>query len=296
MPSRISVDPSGGYWLPELAIDVANLNYKYPDGTWALRNVSLKVYAGESVLLLGISGVGKSTLLMNLNGLLTPTKGTIHIFGKKVIDKNLKEIRRRVGFVFQNPENQLFCPTLWDDVAFGPINMGLPSQEVEKRVDWALKLVGLKAYAEKPPHHLSFGEKRRAAIATILSMEPDILLLDEPTANLDPKSVENIINILRDISSKGKTIIIATHDVNILPQITDRTIIMYKGKIKAVGPTTEILSDVATLEKYGLKLPLVGQLFHNLESNHKLPLYGGLPITIGSAEERILELLGRNKK
>ncbi len=282
--------------MSELAVDVSNLNYKYPDGTWALRNVSLKVYAGESVLLLGISGVGKSTLLMNLNGLLTPTEGTIHIFGKKVIEKNLREIRRRVGFVFQNPENQLFCPTLWDDVAFGPINMGLSQEEVEERVDWALKLVGLKAYAEKPPHHLSFGEKRRAAIATILSMEPDILLLDEPTANLDPKGVENIISILRDISSKGKTIIIATHDVNILPQITDRTVIMYNGKIKAVGRTAEILSDIATLEKYGLKLPLVGQLFHNLESNHKLPLYGGLPITIGSAEEKILELLGRNKK
>ncbi|MEX2752600.1 MAG: energy-coupling factor ABC transporter ATP-binding protein [Candidatus Freyarchaeota archaeon] len=282
--------------MSELAVDVAKLNYKYPDGTWALRDVSLKVYAGESVLLLGISGVGKSTLLMNLNGLLTPTKGTIHVFGKKVLEKNLREIRRRVGFVFQNPENQLFCPTLWDDVAFGPINLGLSQEEVEERVDWALKLVGLKAYAEKPPHHLSFGEKRRAAIATILSMEPDILLLDEPTANLDPKSVENIISILRDMSLKGKTIIIATHDVNILPQITDRTMIMYNGKIKAVGPTSEILSDIAILEKYGLKLPTVGQLFHNLESKHKLPLYGSLPITIGSAEEKILELLGRNKK
>lgn len=282
--------------MPELAVDVVNLKYKYPDGTWALRDVNLKVYAGESVLLLGISGVGKSTLLMNLNGLLTPTEGTIHIFGKKVIEKNVREIRRRVGFVFQNPENQLFCPTLWDDVAFGPINMGLSQEEVEERVDWALKLVGLKAYAKKSPHHLSFGEKRRAAIATILSMEPDILLLDEPTANLDPKSVENIISILRDISSKGKTIIIATHDVNILPQITNRTMIMYKGKIKATGPTSEILSDIATLEKYGLKLPIVGQLFHNLESNHNLPLCGGLPITIGSAEDKILELLGRNKK
>lgn len=282
--------------MSELAVDVENLDYKYPDGTWALRDVSFKVHTGESILLLGKSGVGKSTLLMNLNGLLTPTKGAIHIFGKKVVEKNLRDIRRRVGFVFQNPENQLFCPTLWDDVAFGPINLGFPQEEVEERVEKALKLVGLEEYAEKPPHHLSFGEKRRAALATILSMEPDILLLDEPTANLDPKSVENIISILKELSSKGKTIIIATHDVDTLPQITDRTMIMYNGEIKVVGSTIEVLQDFATLERCGLKLPIIGQLFHNLKSNHNLPLFGSLPITISSAEQKIVELLNRNEK
>ncbi len=282
--------------MSELAVNVKNLKYKYPDESWALNDVSLEVSVGEAILLLGISGVGKSTLLMNLNGLLTPTEGTIHIFGKKVIEKNLKEIRRRVGFVFQNPENQLFCPTLWDDIAFGPVNLGFSQEEVEERVEKALKLVGLITHAEKPPHHLSFGEKRRAAIATILSMEPDILLLDEPTANLDPRSVENIIKILEDISSKGKTIIIATHDVNTLPKITDRTIIMYNGKIKAMGPTKEILSDHGLLEKYGLKLPIIGQLFHKLESDHKLSIDSSLPITISSAEQKLIELINKNKK
>lgn len=281
--------------MSELAVNVKNLKYKYPDESWALKDVSLEVSVGESILLLGISGVGKSTLLMNLNGLLTPTEGTVQIFGKKVVEKNLKEIRRRVGFVFQNPENQLFCPTLWDDVAFGPVNLGFPPEQVEERVEKALKLVGLTTYAEKAPHHLSFGEKRRAAIATILSMEPEILLLDEPTANLDPRSVENIIKILRDISSKGKTIIIATHDVNTLPQITDRTIIMYNGKIKAKGHTKELLANYEILEKYGLKLPIIGQLFHKLESDHKLSFDTSLPITINSAEQKIMELINRNK-
>jgi cobalt/nickel transport system ATP-binding protein len=282
--------------LSELAVDVKNLHYKYPDGTTALREVNLEVSAGESLLILGVSGVGKSTLLMNLNGLITPTKGTIHIFGKKVVEKNLKEIRRRVGFLFQNPENQLFCPTLWDDVAFGPLNLGLSRETVEERVEKSLKLVGLTSYAEKAPHHLSFGEKRRAAIATILSMEPDILLLDEPTANLDPKNVENIIKILKRLYSEGKTLIIATHDVNILPQITERTIIMYKGEIKATGFTKELLSDYKVLEKFGLKLPIVGQLFHNLESDYNLSLDDQLPISVSSAEQKIVEFIGKNRK
>lgn len=282
--------------MSEFAIDVKNLDYKYPDDTPALREVNLEVSTGESLLILGVSGVGKSTLLMNLNGLITPTKGTIHIFGKKVIEKNLKEIRRRVGFLFQNPENQLFCPTLWDDVAFGPLNLGLSRENVEERVEKSLKLVGLTSYAEKAPHHLSFGEKRRAAIATILSMEPDILLLDEPTANLDPKNVENIIKILKRLYSEGKTLIIATHDVNVLPQITERTIIMYKGEIKATGLTKELLSDHDILEKFGLRLPIVGQLFHSLKSDYSVSLDGRLPITVSSAEQKLVEFISKNIK
>lgn len=282
--------------MSEFAIDVKNLDYKYPDDTPALREVNLEVSTGESLLILGVSGVGKSTLLMNLNGLITPTKGTIHIFGKKVIEKNLKEIRRRVGFLFQNPENQLFCPTLWDDVAFGPLNLGLSRENVEERVEKSLKLVGLTSYAEKAPHHLSFGEKRRAAIATILSMEPDILLLDEPTANLDPKNMENIIKILKRLYSEGKTLIIATHDVNVLPQITERTIIMYKGEIKATGLTKELLSDHDILEKFGLRLPIVGQLFHSLKSDYSVSLDGRLPITVSSAEQKLVEFISKNIK
>jgi cobalt/nickel transport system ATP-binding protein len=282
--------------LSELAIDVKNLNYKYPDETWALKDINLEVSSGESILLLGISGVGKSTLLMTLNGLFTPTKGTIHIFGKKVIEKNLKDIRQMVGFVFQNPENQLFCPTLWNDVAFGPENLGFSKEEVEERVEKALKLVGLTDYAEKAPHHMSFGQKRKAAIATILSMDPDILLLDEPTANLDPKSVDNIIKILKDLSSKGKTIIIATHDVNILPQITDRTVIMYNGEIKATGPTKNLLSDYEVLKKYGLELPIIGQFFHKLESDLNFSFDGKLPITISSAEKKIKKLINETEQ
>ncbi|MEM3587093.1 MAG: ATP-binding cassette domain-containing protein [Candidatus Jordarchaeaceae archaeon] len=282
--------------MSELAIDVKNLDYKYPDETLALRNVNLEVSAGESILLLGVSGVGKSTLLMNITGLLTPTMGTIHVFGKRVIEKNIKEIRRRVGFLFQNPENQLFCPTLWDDVAFGPLNLGLSRETVEERVEEALRLVGLTNYSEKAPHHLSFGEKRRAAIATILSMDPDILLLDEPTANLDPKNVENVIKIFKRLHSEGKTLIIATHDVNFLPQITERTVIMYNGEIKATGQTNELLSDYKVLEKFGLKLPLVGQLFHNLESEYKLSLDDRLPITVSSAEQKLLEFIDKNRR
>jgi cobalt/nickel transport system ATP-binding protein len=243
-------------------VEVKDLQYSYPDGTHALRGVSFKVFRGESVALLGPNGAGKSTLFLHLNGLLTPPKGSVTIVGRDASEKdNLKFIRSKVGMVFQNPDDQLFQSTLWDEVAFGPLNLGLSKNSIVRRVNSALKTVGLSGLEKKAPHHLSLGQKRRATIATVLAMDPEILVLDEPTANLDPKAVGATIELLNRLNVNGKTIIAATHDVSVLPLIADRCFIMSDGKITSEGPMEEILSNQDILEKANLSPPSLTRLF-----------------------------------
>jgi cobalt/nickel transport system ATP-binding protein len=203
----------------EPAICIRDLSYTYPDGTEALKEVSLEISRGESVALLGPNGAGKSTLTLHLNGILKGKEGSVEIFGDKIGEADLKKIRKRVGIVFQDPDDQLFMPTLFDDLAFGPMNLELPQDEVKERVEIALRKVGLSGFEDRMPHHLSFGQKKRAAFAAVLSMEPDILVLDEPTLNLDPRSRFEVIHVIEELHKEGKTIIIATHDVNAVPGI-----------------------------------------------------------------------------
>ncbi len=230
------------------SIEVSDLKFSYPDGHVALRGVSFHIAPGEKVALVGPNGAGKSTLLLHLNGLLRG-EGRITVCGLSLTTENLARVRRMVGLVFQNPEDQLFSPTVFDDVAYGPIYQGLEEAEVRQRVAQALEAVGMSHYAERVSHHLSIGEKKRVAIASVLSMQPEVLVLDEPTAGLDPRARRTLIRLLRNLDM---TMLISTHDLAMVRELLPRTLVMDEGRIIADGPTQEILADRSLLESHGL--------------------------------------------
>jgi len=232
----------------ETAVEVADLRFAYPDGVQALRGVNLTVRRGEKVALLGPNGAGKSTLLLHLNGILRG-KGQVRIAGVPLRPDNLAQVRAQVGLVFENPDDQLFSPTVLEDVAYGPLYMGLPREEVLERARRALAQVGMAGFDKRPPHHLSLGQKKRVAIATVLSMEPAILALDEPTASLDPGARRELIHLLRRLP---QTMIVSTHDIPLVRDLLPRTVVMDGGVIVADGETPAILSDGALLTAHGL--------------------------------------------
>lgn len=232
-------------------IEIRNLDYSYPDRTRALNNVSLDIFRGESVGIIGPNGAGKSTFLLHMNGVLNGN-GSVRIFGLKPEEKNLAGIRRKVGLVFQDSDDQLFMPTVFDDVAFGPLNLDMNEREVRRSVDEALKRVDMMAFVDKTPHHLSVGEKRRVSIATALSMGPELLLLDEPSSNLDPHTRRNLINFLREFEI---TKIIASHDLDLVLNVCKRVVLLNKGEIIADGDAREILRDKPLLESHKLEAP-----------------------------------------
>ncbi len=237
-------------------VQAENLHYTYPDGTVGLNEINFKIHHGESVALVGSNGAGKSTLLLHLIGSLISTKGNIRIGDYPLNRKNLKSVRRSVGMVFQDPDDQLFMPTVFDDVAFGPINLGLPESEVEQRVMQALETVGVSHLVKRSPHKLSGGEKRAVAIATVIATMPDILIMDEPSSNLDPASRRRLINLLKTFTH---TKIIATHDLDMAIELCERTIILSNGKIAADGQTKELFQDERLLNMSGLEKPLTMQ-------------------------------------
>ena len=232
-------------------IEVANLSFAYPGGHPALRDVSLGIAPGEKVALLGPNGAGKSTLILHLNGILRGQAGLVRVSGMEVDDRMLGRVRAAVGLVFQNPDDQLFSPTVFDDVAFGPIYQGLKAAKVRARVDEALAAVGMAAYRERVSHHLSTGEKKRIAIATVLSMRPEILVLDEPTAGLDPRARRGLIKLL---TALPQTMLIATHDIRMVLEFVPRAVVMDAGQVVADGPAAELLADAALLEAHGLEV------------------------------------------
>ena len=232
-------------------IEIQNLIFKYPDGTRALDGVSLSIAPGEKVALVGPNGAGKSTLMLHLIGILHG-EGKICVAGMELGPKNLGQVRAAVGLVFQDPDDQLFSPTVFDDVAFGPIYQGLPEKEVRQRVADALAAVHMQDFAQRVSHHLSVGQKKRIAIATVLSMQPEILVLDEPTAGLDPRARRDLINLLRELP---QTMLIATHDLHMAAELLPRTIVMDKGCVVADGKTGSILDDEALLSAHGLEKP-----------------------------------------
>jgi len=230
-------------------LEIEGLSYRYPvGGAWALQDISVVVCEGESVGLIGPNGAGKSTLLLHLNGIIQGD-GKVTIFGLPVTKGNLKEIRSRVGLVFQDPDDQLFMPTVFDDVAFGPLNMGLTSAEVRRRVGEALEHAGIEGFERRVPHHMSGGEKRRVAIATVISMEPSLLVLDEPGADLDPRGRREFIELLNGLAL---TKIIASHDLDLIHKTCSRCIVLDGGRIVADGPSDQILSRRDLLEAHGL--------------------------------------------
>ena len=232
-------------------VKVSGLHFAYPDGHVALRGISLTLCAGDKVALVGPNGAGKSTLMLQLNGILDG-RGEIEIGGMRLTRDNLPVIRAMVGLVFQNPDDQLFSPTVFEDVAFGPLHMGLPETDVFARVDSALEAVRMSGYRDRLSHHLSVGEKKRIAIATVLSMNPSILILDEPSAGLDPRARRTLINLLRELRI---TMLVSTHDMRLVQELFPRMIVMDDGQIVADGMTNEILEDEKFLNEHGLEKP-----------------------------------------
>ena len=238
------------------SLEIKELAFAYPDGNQALYGVNLSIQKGERVALLGPNGAGKTTLVMHMNGIHPTSHGSIHVAGELVDSKNresIKQIRSKVGIVFQDPDDQLFMPTVGEDVAFGPYNMGLRDAELSKVVDEALELVGMSEFKDRPPHHLSFGQRRRVAVATVLAMKPEILILDEPSSNLDPASRRELADILRSLDI---TIVMVTHDLPYAFELCERSVILSGGIIVADNDTKVILKDQGLLKSHRLELPV----------------------------------------
>ena len=234
-------------------VEFKNVFFRYPDGTEALKGINFRITHGESVGVVGANGAGKSTLLQHMNGYLMPTSGTVIIGDLPLTRKTRQEIRRKVGIIFQNPDDQLFMPTVFDDVAFGPLNLGMDEESVRERVRKALSMVHSLDLRDKPPHHLSSGQKSAVAIASVMAMEPDILAMDEPAANLDPKSRRSLITLLKSFRHSK---IIASHDLDLILDVCQRCIVIGDGAVVADGPSAEILTNRTLLEENNLELPL----------------------------------------
>lgn len=245
------------------AIRVESLSYRFPDTTQALKEVSFTIPAGSKTVLMGPNGAGKSTLVQHLNGLLLPQTGEVRVMGEAVTKKNVRSIRTRVGIVFQNPDDQVFSPTVWEDVCFGPSNLGLSAAEIGERADQALEAVGMWEYKHKAPHHLSYGQKKRVAIAGVLAMMPDIVVLDEPMAYLDPRGKDELAELLEALHQLGKTVLVTTHDVDFAAEWADRVLLLRQGTLLAEGGP-ELLIDPLWIQEADLHLPKVSRPFRQV--------------------------------
>ena len=275
-------------------LEAKDLHYNYPDGTEAIRGINFKVEEGQMISILGPNGAGKSTFFLHFNGIIEPTSGEIIIDGKKLEydKKSLLEARTKVGIVFQNPDDQLFAPTVFEDVAFGPMNMGLPEDEVKSRVEESLKVVGMAGYSQKAPHHLSGGQKKRVAIAGILAMKPRVMVLDEPTSGLDPNGASDIMQLLYDLNAEGMTIIVSTHDVDLVPMYSDNINVLRLGQILKQGNCREVFSDKEVIDKADLRLPWIGQLFELLDKENNITFgEDNYPLTVKDARQTLLKKL-----
>lgn len=272
-------------------LEVENLYFRYHDGTPALNGISLSINRGEKVAILGPNGAGKSTLLLHFNGIYLAQQGKVRVAGEEITRDNETRLRGKVGMVFQDPDDQVFSPTVWDDVAFGPLNQGLGRKEIEERVFQALQAVGMWDLRSRAPHHLSYGQKKRVAIAGVIAMNPEVIVLDEPTAFLDPAGQESLMEILAELHQRGKTIIVATHDVDMAAEWADKVIILKGGKILAQGDTMLLVQDTLVKEA-ALRFPVVSQVFQRIPSLLVRPL----PRTVDEAANAIATLLKDREK
>ncbi|CAG1771593.1 partial Energy-coupling factor transporter ATP-binding protein EcfA3, partial [uncultured bacterium] len=269
-------------------LQIRNVQYQYYDGTHALRDVSLDIRRGEFLAILGPNGSGKTTLLKHFNGLLKPMKGEILLEQKSFKQYSSREIFQKVGIVFQDPNDQLFAPSVWEDVAFGPLNLGLSKDEIAYRVDDALSLVDMNLCANKTVDALSFGQKKRICIAGVLAMKPEILVLDEPTCGLDPAGVTSLMTLLKELNGKhGITIIMATNTVDLVPLYMNRLAIMYHGSILKAGTPEQVFSNIEEIRHACLELPQIAQLMQILRDEDHLPM-DRLPLTVGEARKFLI--------
>lgn len=269
----------------EELISIQDVSYIYNDGKKALQDVNISVGKGEKIAIMGPNGAGKSTLFGLLNGILKPSSGIIKIDTLEIVKKNLPKIRRDVGVVFQDSDDQLFNSSVRQEIAYGLLNIGVFGEELDKTIKWALEVVGMEGYEDKSPHNLSGGEKKRIALASVLAMKPKVLVLDEPTASLDPRGVSKLIKLLDYINKEFNiTLIFSTHDVDIVPLLADRVYLIDKGKIVLNGSTEEVFDNKEIIRKMDLRLPRVAHLVEILEKDGEVQV-DKLPLTIGQARK-----------
>jgi cobalt/nickel transport system ATP-binding protein len=277
-----------------MSFKIEKLTHRYDDGTLALDDISTNFAKGERTALLGTNGSGKTTLLLHLNGILEPTAGKVYFENEPLDYKadSLRSLRKRVGYVFQDPNDQLFAPTVKQDVAFGPLNLGLPADEVKAAVNEALEIVGMSKFVDKPPHFLSLGQKKRVALAGVLAMQPEVIVMDEPTSNLDPRASSELLHLLLKLNREsGITLIMATHDVDMVPLYANQLCILSESKLVAEGSPNKIFSDSDLIRNLNLRSPRITHLFEILKKEDNLPFSEELPLTISQARKQILNIM-----
>ncbi len=269
-------------------VKVKEVQFSYPGGVNAIRDISFEIRRGEKVAVLGPNGSGKSTLILLMAGLMTPKKGEITVFGEKTTSENFQKLRQRVGIVFQDPDDQLFTQSVIEDIEYGPRNLKIPEADIKKRSTAVLLKIGIQHLENRPPHRLSFGEKKKVSLATALVLKPDLLILDEPTANLDLVSRRSLINTLNELNREGTTLFISTHDVEALPELANRVIVMSNGSLLGEGATADVLQDTKLLNTAGLEPPSIVKLFLQLKEEG---LIQDLPTTVKDAEQKLATLM-----
>jgi cobalt/nickel transport system ATP-binding protein len=274
--------------MVDAIVSVKDVKFNYPAGVNALKGVSLEVNQGERLALLGPNGSGKSTLILLIAGLLMPSKGEITVFGEKTTSKDFQKLRSRIGIVFQDPDDQLFTPSVIEDVEYGPKNLKIPEEDVKQRSAHVLEKMGIEHLKNRPPHRLSFGEKKKVSLATALVLKPELLILDEPTANLDLVSRRGLIETLNELSKAGTTIIISTHDAEAIPELADRIVVISHGEKLCEGKTSEVLQNKKMLEASGLEPPTIVDVFGELKAQG---LIEDIPLTAAEAKEMLLKIL-----
>jgi cobalt/nickel transport system ATP-binding protein len=270
--------------MEEVLLQAEDLCYSYGQGKEVLKEINITVRKGEKIVVLGSNGAGKSTCFLNLNGVYRPDSGRILYRGREIGKKDLNELRKNVGIVFQDADNQIIASTVFAEVSFGPMNLKLPREEVKKRVEDALEYMNLGSMRDRPPHYLSGGEKKRVSIADIIAMESEVVIFDEPTASLDPVNVEMLEGVLEKMNEMGKTLLISTHDVDFAYRFADRAVIFAGGRIIADGPVREVFEDDEVLNQANLKRPVLLEVYNSLVSHHILEEGGDPPRDAGELE------------
>ena len=278
--------------MTDSIVSAKEVKFTYPGGIRAINGVSLEIQKGERVAILGPNGSGKSTLILLIAGLLTPEKGEITVFNEKTTSKNFQKLRQKMGIVFQDPDDQLFTQSVIEDIEYGPKNLRLPESDIKNRSDHVLEKMSIRHLRDRPPHRLSFGEKKKVSLATALVMEPELLILDEPTANLDLVSRRDLIRTLNELNAAGTTVVISTHDVEALSELADRIVVISRGVLVGEGETTKVLQDLPLLESAGLEPPAIVKLFTELRS---MGIVREVPTTIKDGQKQLAELAKRKK-
>ena len=273
-------------------VSAKEVKFTYPGGIRAINGVSLEIQRGERVAILGPNGSGKSTLILLIAGLLTPEKGEITVFNEKTTSRNFQKLRQKMGIVFQDPDDQLFTQSVIEDIEYGPKNLRLPESDIKNRSDHVLEKMRIRHLRDRPPHRLSFGEKKKVSLATALVMEPELLILDEPTANLDLVSRRDLIRTLNELNAAGTTVVISTHDVEALSELADRIVVISRGVLVGEGETVKVLQDLPLLESAGLEPPAIVKLFIELRS---MGIVREVPTTIKDGQKQLAELTKRKK-